>query len=74
MATMISLAELGARLGVDTSTLRHQIRNGRLAATKFAGNWAVTEKEAARYAAASVGRPGPKPKPVRARKAKAVAP
>lgn len=62
MPPVMTLADLATRLGVDTSTLRHQIRNGRLAAVKFGPVWTVTEKEATRYAAASVGRPGPKPK------------
>lgn len=60
-AALITLADLADRLGVDTSTLRHQIANGRLAATKFGSVWGVTEREAARYEATSVGRPGPKP-------------
>lgn len=45
----IDLAEAARRLGLAPSTLRHQIRNGRLRATKFGSAWVVTEREVERY-------------------------
>lgn len=47
---MLTLAEAAARLGVDPSTLRHQIRNGRFSATKLGRDWLVEEREVERYA------------------------
>lgn len=36
-----SLAEIGAEYGLDPSTLRHQIRNGRLEARKVGRDWKI---------------------------------
>lgn len=47
---MLTLAEAAERLGVLPSTLRHQIRNGKLRATKPGRDWLVTEREVERYA------------------------
>ena len=46
---MLTLAEAAARLGVAPSTLRHQIANGKLKATKPGRDWLVAEREVARY-------------------------
>jgi len=65
----IPLSDLAARWGVDDSTLRHQIRNGSLKASKFGPIWVVSEREAKRYESASLGRHHGRP----ARKGKKVA-
>ena len=54
----MTLTEAAARLGVAPATLRHQIRNGRLRASKVGRDWAVSEDEVRRYATLSRGRPG----------------
>ena len=54
----MTLTEAADRLGVAPATLRHQIRNGRLRASKVGRDWAVSEDEVRRYAALSRGRPG----------------
>lgn len=56
MMTSLTLTQLAERLGVDQSTLRHQIRNGSLKATKFGSIWVVSIREADRYASQSLGR------------------
>lgn len=48
---MLSLAEAAARLGLSPSTLRWQIRNGKLRAVKVGPLWTVSEKEVRRYLA-----------------------
>ena len=58
----VTLGEAAAFLGVAPATLRHQIRNGRLAATKAGRDWMVTQEELRRYAALSLGRPGRRPR------------
>src|SRR3954462_8832033 len=57
MATMI-LSDAAELLELDASTLRHQIRNGRLKATKLGPVWTVTTAEVERYREANRGRPG----------------
>lgn len=47
---MLTLAEVAELLGVSPSTLRHQIRNGKLKATKFGRDWMVRAGEVKRYA------------------------
>jgi excisionase family DNA binding protein len=54
----VTLNEASDQLGVDAATLRHQIRNGRLRATKVGRDWSVSVEEIHRYAADSRGRPG----------------
>jgi transposase len=54
-------------LGVATSTLRHQIRNGKLAARKLGRDWVVDSDEVERYGEAHRRRPGPEPAPPAAR-------
>lgn len=46
---MQTLAEAARTLGVAPSTLRHQIRLGKLRATKLARDWFVTDEEVSRY-------------------------
>jgi excisionase family DNA binding protein len=45
----MTLREAALVLGVDPSTLRHQIKNGKLRAVKFGRDWLVTGEECARY-------------------------
>lgn len=47
---MLTLTEAAARLGVAASTLRVQIRNGKLKARKMGRDWTVSEREVERYA------------------------
>ena len=54
----ITLAQAGALLGVSPASLRNQVRNGRLTATKVGTTWVVTPREVERYRAESLGRPG----------------
>jgi excisionase family DNA binding protein len=49
-------------LGVTPATLRQQIANGRLRATKTGRDWQVTKREVQRYRAEVLGRPGRKAK------------
>lgn len=46
---MMTLAEAAQQLGVSPATLRWQIRNGRLAATKQGRDWYVEPEEVERY-------------------------
>jgi len=55
---MLTLAEAAARLGLSPSTLRSQIRNGRLRGRLIGKTWTVTERELARYAVESHGKIG----------------
>lgn len=54
----MTLNEAAALLGISPSTLRNQIHNGQLAATKRGRDWWVTAHEVERYRAESLGRPG----------------
>lgn len=55
---MKTLAEAAALLGLSPSTLRGQVKNGRLRARKVGRDWTVSEQEVERYRATSYGRPG----------------
>lgn len=57
---MLTLTEAGLRLGLEASSLRHQIRNGKLRARKMGPLWTVTEQEVERYAREHRGKVGPK--------------
>ena len=46
---MLTLTEAAASLGVAASTLRVQIRKGKLRAKKVGRDWTVTSKEVERY-------------------------
>jgi excisionase family DNA binding protein len=52
----LTLIEAAGRLGLSPTTLRVQIRNGRLRAVKHGRDWWLTETEVERYRAASLGR------------------
>lgn len=45
----MTLPEAAASLGVAASTLRVQIRNGKLRAVKVGRDWTVTPREVERY-------------------------
>jgi len=47
--TFLTLPEAAAALGLAASTLRHQIRKGKLDARKIARDWYVTPEEVERY-------------------------
>ena len=51
----MTLNEAAARLGLDPSTLRHQIANGALRATKRGRDWWVTEAAVREYERKSLG-------------------
>ena len=46
---MLTLTEAAAQLGLAASTLRVQIRNGKLKARKVGRDWTVSEREVERY-------------------------
>ena len=46
---MMTLPEAAALLGLAPSTLRHQIKNGKLAARKVSRDWYITAAEIERY-------------------------
>lgn len=54
--------EAATLLGLSAATLRQQIANGKLRATKRGRDWSVTLKEVERYRQASLGRPGRRPR------------
>jgi excisionase family DNA binding protein len=53
---MPTLTEAAALLGVAASTLRHQVQNGKLRATKYGKTYVVTPREVERYRAEHLGR------------------
>ena len=58
----MTLIEAAAILGVTAATLRVQVHNGRLRARKVGRDWHVMPGEVERYRAASLGKPGRRPK------------
>ncbi len=52
-SSSLTLVEAAAELGLADSTLRHQVRNGRLKAEKRGGSWWITRRELERYRAAT---------------------
>lgn len=59
MDDAMTLNDLAGELGLsDTSSLRHQIANGALAAVKMGNTWVVTRDEANRYKRESLGNQG----------------
>jgi excisionase family DNA binding protein len=48
---MNSLPEAAKMLGLAPSTLRHQVKNGKLRAVKVARDWFITTEEVERYRA-----------------------
>lgn len=55
---ILTLAEAAARLGVAQSTLRNQVKAGRLQARKLGKTWITTGAEVERYRSESLGQPG----------------
>ena len=53
---MLTLVEAAVRLGLAASTLRSQIRNGRLRGRLIGKTWTVSEREVERYRAQSLGK------------------
>jgi len=53
---MQSLTEAAATLGLAPSTLRHQIKNGKLRARKVSRDWYLTPEEIERYRRESLRR------------------
>jgi excisionase family DNA binding protein len=58
---VVTLKEAAARLGVMPATLRQQIANGALQATKRGRDWWVTPAQLDAYRTRSLGRPGRRP-------------
>ncbi len=54
----MTLPEAAALLDVVPATLRQQIANGRLRATKRGRDWWLTRAEVERYQRESLGKPG----------------
>lgn len=50
---MNSIPQAAKMLGLAPSTLRHQVKNGKLAAIKVSRDWYVTDAEIERYRAES---------------------
>lgn len=57
---MLTLIQAADRLGLSPTTLRIQIRNGRLRARKLGRDWLLTEAEVERYRRESLGRKRPR--------------
>lgn len=55
---LLTLAEAGDRLGLSPSTLRNQVKAGKMRATLIGKTWTVTEREVERYRAEHLGRRG----------------
>jgi hypothetical protein len=51
-----TLTQVSESLGIATSSLRHQIGNGKLTATKVGPVWVVSDAEVERYRRESLGR------------------
>lgn len=47
--TYMTLPEAATLLGLAPSTLRHQVKNGKLTARKIGRDWYVTPDEVSRY-------------------------
>lgn len=60
----LTLTDAGEALGVSPSTLRVQIKKGRLAATKIGKTWVVSPEEVARYGEAHLRRQPVPPRPL----------
>ena len=60
MTQWLTLHEAAGLLGLSVSTLRVQVRGGRLAGKKIGPLWFVEAAEVARYRRESLGKPGPK--------------
>ena len=47
---LVALADAARELGVDPSALRHALRDGRIAGTRFGRDWYIATSALARYA------------------------
>jgi excisionase family DNA binding protein len=54
----MTVGEAAQLLGVSPATIRQQIRNGSLLATKRGRDWDISADEVRRYATVSRGKPG----------------
>jgi excisionase family DNA binding protein len=54
----LTVTEAAASLGLQPSTLRAQIANGAIKASKVGPLWVITEREVERYRITSRGKPG----------------
>lgn len=57
----MTVNEAAEILGLSAATLRRQIANKRIRATKPGRDWDIPEEEVRRYGALSRGRPGRRP-------------
>jgi excisionase family DNA binding protein len=55
---MLTLTQAAVLLGLSPSTLRNQVKAGRLRARMIGKTWTVSEREVERYRGASLGKPG----------------
>ena len=55
---LLTLAQAGELLGLSATTLRVQVKRGRLEATLYGKTWLVTEDEVERYRREHLGRRG----------------
>ncbi len=55
---ILTLAEAGELLGRSATTLRAQVKNGRLQARLIGKTWVTTRTEVERYRRDSLGQPG----------------
>ena len=58
---ILTLADAAALLGLSATTLRMQVRTGKLRAQLFGKTWLTTRAEVARYREQSLGQPGRRP-------------
>lgn len=54
----LTVTEAAESLGVNRSTLLHQIKNGAIKASRVGPLWVITEKEVERYRRDSLGKRG----------------
>lgn len=54
----LTVTEAAASLGIKPSTVRAQIKNGAIKASRVGPLYTITEKEVERYRATSRGKPG----------------
>ena len=62
MPKLLTLTDAAQRLSLTPDTLRQQIRNGSLKASKLGRDWFVSPSEIERYRQDTLGRKGRKPK------------
>lgn len=58
MDELLTINEAAESLGLAASTLRHQVKRGRLQAHQMGTMWLVTRAEVERYRDENLGRPG----------------